>query len=100
LKESIQQGYLTTEVVSPEILALCRPGHAAYQAGLWARVKTLKAMGIPSPSYHGFELFPLWCTELSGWAKIRSVFSTIKRVFVKKLYKPRRMESVDNDTIR
>ena len=96
-KETVEQaicdGFIEAETVGPEILALCRPGQAAYQGGLWARVQTLKAMKVPMPEYQRFGLFRLWISDLSVLARIRSVLSTIKRVFVKKLYQSRSMVS-------
>jgi coenzyme F420 hydrogenase subunit beta len=90
-EQAICDGFVEAEAASPEILPLCRPGQAAYQGGLWARVQTLKAMRVPTPEYPGFGLSRLWISELSVLAKTRSVLSTIKRVFVKKLYQSRTM---------
>ncbi len=86
LEQAVLEGFLEVEKVSPEILLLCRPDQAAYQGRLWARVQTLKAMRVPVPDYQRFRLFGLWVSELSVLAKIRSVLSTFKRVFVKKLH--------------
>ncbi len=86
LEQAIGDGFIEAEAVSHEILPLCRPGQAAYQGELWARVQTLKAMRVPTPDYRGYDLLRLWISNLSVLAKIRSVLSTIKRVFVKKLY--------------
>ena len=87
LEQAISAERICAEQVSPEILPACRPGHAAYQANLWARLKTLAVMGIPTPDLDGFNLYRLWRTELPVKDKIRSVLSTVKRVYVKKLWK-------------
>jgi coenzyme F420 hydrogenase subunit beta len=93
LEQAVLEGFLDVEEVGPEILPLCRPDQAAHQGGLWARVQTLGFMGLPTPHYRGFSLFGLWISDLSIRQKIRSVLSTIKRVFVKKLYQSRSMVS-------
>ncbi len=86
LERAIHKGCIEAEAVSPEILPLCRPDQAAHQGGLWARVQTLKAMRVPTPEFRHFSLFRLWISDLSVLAKIRSILSTIKRVYVKHLY--------------
>ncbi len=93
LEQAICDGFIEAETVSPEILPLWRPDQAASQGGLWARVQTLKAMRVPTPEYQRFDLFRLWISDLSIRQKIRSVVSTIKRVFVKKLGRARVMVS-------
>ncbi len=90
---AIQGGDLRAESVPIEILPLCRPGQAEYQGQLWARLKTLKMMGVPTPDYQSYYFYRLWRSELSIKEKLRSVISTVKRVFVKKLFNPRKTES-------
>lgn len=91
LEQALEKGFLEAESVSPDILPLCRPGQAQYQGGLWARVQTLRMMGAPVPKYIGFGLFGLWRSKLSIGEKIHSILSTVKRFFVKTLYRPRDM---------
>jgi coenzyme F420 hydrogenase subunit beta len=90
-EQAVQDGFIRAETVDLDILPDCRPGQAAYQGALWARLQTLRLMGIPAPTYQEFDLFRLWRAELSIKEKVRSIPSTIKRVFVKKLYKPRKI---------
>jgi len=87
IEQAICNGVIEAETVSPDILTLCRPGQAAHQGGLWARLQTLKAMRVPIPEFRRFGLFGLWISELSVLAKIHSILSTVKRVFVKKLHR-------------
>lgn len=87
MEEAIGWGYLNVEQVNPEILLPCRPGQAVSSGQLWARIQVLKAAAIPVPEYRNFNLRRLWWNELSFPEKIRSVLSTIKRVFVKRLYR-------------
>ncbi|MEN6383761.1 MAG: Coenzyme F420 hydrogenase/dehydrogenase, beta subunit C-terminal domain [Phycisphaerales bacterium] len=92
IENAIESGYLEAGVVTSGILPQCRPGQAEYQGKLWARLKTLKMMGVAIPSYRGFNFYRLWRSELLMKEKIHSVFSTVKRVFVKKLLKPKRIK--------
>jgi coenzyme F420 hydrogenase subunit beta len=90
-EQAMGSGFIQGEEVSHETLPACRPGQAGYQGGLWARVQTLKLMRVSSPNHSRFALFRLWISELTMWQKMHSVLSTIKRVFVKKLYVCREM---------
>jgi coenzyme F420 hydrogenase subunit beta len=85
LEMAIQDRYLKAEPVSATILPLCRRDQAAYQGKLWVRLQTLKTLMVSIPKYRGFGLVRFWRTELSNKEKMRSIFSTIKRVFVKQL---------------
>lgn len=91
LQQAIHDGFLEAKAANPEILPLCREGQAAYQGQLWSRLQALKAMRIPTPNFQGFKLLELWVTELSIMKKIRSILSTVKRTFVKKLRQSRTM---------
>ncbi|HML74986.1 MAG TPA: Coenzyme F420 hydrogenase/dehydrogenase, beta subunit C-terminal domain [Anaerohalosphaeraceae bacterium] len=85
LEQAIQDGFLSAEIVLREILPLCRPGQETMQGNLWARIQTLRIMRLPIPKYYGYDFFRLWISELLMKEKIRSVYSTIKRIFAKKL---------------
>lgn len=98
LERAVQDGYLVAESVSPETLPACSPGHGAYQGNLWARLQTLRLMGVSAPDYRKFNFFQLWRSELSIKDKAKSILSTVKRVFVKKLRKPREMKTCFSDT--
>lgn len=93
IHRSQREGYLFLEVAAPDVLNLCMPWQRSLKGQLWARIQTLRAMGVPTPDYQGFDLFRLWRTELSIKEKKKSILSTVKRVFVKKLYRPRNMVS-------
>ena len=89
IQRALQSGYLVLQKSEPKVLDQCMPWQTTLKAQLWARLQTLRGMSVPTPDYCGFKLFQLWRRELSMKEKIRSVLSTTKRVFVKKLYKPR-----------
>lgn len=86
IEGAIRAGILEVELVSPSILPDCRPGQAAYQGGLWARLQTLRMMTVPIPDFCNYDLFRLWKKELTIKKKIHSILSTIKRIFIKKLF--------------
>lgn len=88
---AVRAGILEVQLVSPAILPDCRPGQAAYQGRLWARLQTLRLMAVPVPDFSHFDLFKLWNKNLTTRKKIHSVLSTVKRIGIKKLYKPRRL---------
>ncbi len=96
LEKGITDGFIEAEAVGPEVLLACRTGQAAYQGRLWARMRTLKFMNVPTPEYRGFDLFKLWRCELSIKDRVRSFLSTVKRVLVKKLYGKRTISAFIN----
>lgn len=93
LARARQAGYLTTTGVPYRVLEGCRPGHAAWLGNLHGRLMTLRLLGVSIPRYEGFSLDELWRTELSPCAKARAVLSTVKRIYVKKLRVPLRVDA-------
>ncbi len=89
IQKAMHDDYVKIKAVGSDILPACRPGQAAAQGNLWARIKTLKVLRIPTPDYNGFDLLKLYKSQLSTRQKIQSVISTIKRIFIKKLYQKR-----------
>lgn len=89
IRQAQQQGYIILEKAKPQILSQCMPWHTSLKGQLWARITMLKILGVPMPKYKNFNLFHLWRTELTFRDKIWSIVSTIKRLFVKKLYRKR-----------
>lgn len=89
LHSAMGDGAVELDRVDPGILPRCRPGQARAQGELWARLVTLRALGIKTPEYRGFDLFQQWREELGFVHKVRSILSTAKRVWVKKLYRRR-----------
>lgn len=85
IKKAEQAGYLKLEISNPELLPLSQPNLLETRGGLFARLVVLRAMGVSTPQYNGFKLLPFWLSELSLKSKFRSVFGTIKRVYIKKL---------------
>jgi len=93
IQKAMHDDYVKIKAVGADILPACRPVQAAAQGNLWARIQTLKACHIPTPDYKGFNLFALWKSQLTIRQKIHSVVSTIKRIFVKRLYQKQSVSS-------
>ena len=53
--------------------------------GVWARLLTLRTMGIPAPRYRGMPMFRFWLSRTTMKQKLQSVFGTVKRVLRKGL---------------
>jgi len=86
--EAAEAGYITLVKSSPEILPQSQKNLLSTRRSLWGRLVALRLLGVTSPYFSGFSLFGLWFNELSFSQKIRSITSTFKRVFVKKLNTP------------
>ncbi len=99
IAKAIEQNVICAKSVEPDILPLCRPGQAAYQGSLWARLKTLKFMCMPIPDCRNFNFFRLWMSELSILKKFHSVLSTVKRIYVKKLYRKRQIQKMSDQLL-
>lgn len=84
---AIASGYLIAKVVDPEILPQSQINLKKARAALWGRLFALKMLGVPTPGYSNFGLFSSWVETLPLKMKIKSILGTVKRIFVKKLYK-------------
>jgi len=87
VKGAIQAGYVQLEPVNPEVLELSQKELLLKRGAIWGRLMTMKALGIPAPYFQGFSLFRNWL-KLPAWNKARSILGTIKRILVRKYYKP------------
>ena len=85
-RKALAAGFLALDPAQPEILSQCMPWQTSLKAQLWARLKTLALMRVPTPEYQDFNLYKLWKSELPINVKFHSVLSTAKRIFVKKLF--------------
>lgn len=96
LQRAIEMYVLQAEPVDSDILQACRPGQAESKGTLWGRLVALRTCAIPTPGYCGFGLFHLWLWRLSIGAKVRSILSTFKRIYIKKLFRKRNMASIES----
>ena len=87
LEKAIAAGYLVAARRADEVLLASQPNLKNTRARLWGQLLALKLCCVPCPDYKGFSLFANWLTELTFSGKLKSVLGTVKRVFVKKLYK-------------
>ncbi|RKY08682.1 MAG: coenzyme F420 hydrogenase [Planctomycetota bacterium] len=96
LQRAIEMDVLQAEPVDSDILQACRPGQAESKGTLWGRLVALRTCAIPTPGYCGFDLFHLWLWRLSIGAKVKSILSTFKRIYIKKLFRKRNMASIES----
>ncbi len=87
VERAIAAGYMDAVAVEPDILPRSQVNLELGRANLWGRLLTLKLMNAPHPIYRNFGLFQPWMSRLSIKEKVKSVLSTVKRIFVKKLKK-------------
>lgn len=91
LDKAVASGYLVIEQKEEGVLLASQPNLKNTRARLWGQLLALKLCGVPCPDYKGFFLWRNWFTDLTFMEKVKSVVSTIKRVFVKKIYKQQEM---------
>ncbi len=96
LQGAIETDVLQAEPVDSDILQACRPGQAESKGALWGRLAALRTCAIPTPRYCGFGPFHLWLWRLSIGAKVRSILSTFKRIYIKKLFRKRNIASIES----
>jgi len=87
LHEAIAKGYIQAKRVEPAKLPASQVGFQALRGKIWGRRLMLKAMAVPFPKYRNMPMFRFWWKDLSLSEKLRSIFGTLKRIFVKKLHK-------------
>ncbi len=87
VERAIRAGYLDAVLVSPELLPKSQENLAKTRANLWGRLFALRMFMAPCPAYKNFSLFDSWKNTLAVKEKIKSILSTGKRIFVKKLRK-------------
>lgn len=83
-------GYLSLQETDPSVLEQCMPWQVSLRGHLWGRLLMLRILRVPIPKYKGFSLFMFWL-RLPFLEKINSIVSTVKRIFVKELKRPRDM---------
>jgi hypothetical protein len=99
LQRAIEMDVLQAEPVDSDILQACRPGQVEANGALWGHLVALQTCAVPTPRYCGFGLFHLWLWCLSIGAKVRSILSTFKRIYIKKLSRKRNMASIKSSMV-
>ena len=89
VEDAIQRGYVVLDEVEPAEIAASQgsdSGIADRRRATWGRLLALRSLGVPTPRYVDFPLFPAW-RQLPLRKKVKSFIGTALRVFRKRLYK-------------
>jgi coenzyme F420 hydrogenase subunit beta len=88
VREAMAAGYLCLESVRAGVLPASQPGLLTVRGLVWARLLTLRVMGVPTPRFSGVPMFRYWLSRATVREKLQSVYGTVKRVFTKRLARP------------
>jgi coenzyme F420 hydrogenase subunit beta len=92
LREAVQAGVLQLEPRTLETLAASQPNLERTRGAVYARCLTARLAGAAAPRYRGAALHRVWWRALSPTAKFKSFAGTMKRMFVKGLFRKERAE--------
>lgn len=87
--KAMETGYVTAMQADPSILPRSQRALLSRRRNLFGRLLTMRIMGVPTPSFKGFNLFKNWC-HLTGRSKVRAVLGMLRRIIFRKLYRPMR----------
>lgn len=91
IKQAAKADYLHLSEASPEVLPNGMPWQIPLKNQMWGRLVTLRLCGIPTPRFISFQLAYRWWYGLSIFKKAKTIFGTLKRIFVKQLYRPEKV---------
>ena len=87
VRGALQAGYVQLKSVRPEVLELSQKELLGKRGSIWGRLVTMKAFGVPAPSFQGFSLFRNWL-QIPGTDKARSIFGTARRIIARNYFRP------------
>jgi len=90
LKKAHETGYINVQPLDPVNLSLSQVGLLAKRQAIWGRLLAFKIFSIPIPEFQGFDLFENWL-DLNLKEKLRSILATIKRILIRKYYRPNKL---------
>jgi coenzyme F420 hydrogenase subunit beta len=91
IRAAIAAGYFSLQPAPPQRVLDSQRNLLAKRGAIWGRVAALRALGLPAPELHGFELFKNW-RRLSLNDKLRSTFGTLRRILARKYYRPLKLK--------
>lgn len=97
LRRAMAAGYIVAERRSPEILFAAQPNLFATKGAVWARSLTSGLLGRGAPALR-MDSFACWLA-LPFKAKAQSFLGTAKRVFIKKLYRRKPTQWLEEGSI-
>jgi len=87
LRGAIEAGYITLTPAEPWKLLNSQKNLMAKRGAVGGRIAIMKLLGLPTPRLRGFSLFKNW-RRLTMGGKLRSTLGTIRRVLVRRYYRP------------
>jgi coenzyme F420 hydrogenase subunit beta len=85
LQKAMAAGYLKLERKEAWTLPASQDYLIKTRGNVWARLKTLRLMGAPTPKYVNIPMARFWFSALGWKEKLQSFVGTAKRVFRKRL---------------
>jgi coenzyme F420 hydrogenase subunit beta len=85
--QAMAAGHLELERVSNDLLPKSQPNLLATRGAIWGRLAASRLMGLPSPRFENMPTWPVWKSELSPIAKLRSFTGTAKRILQRRLHR-------------
>jgi coenzyme F420 hydrogenase subunit beta len=98
IQGAMASGFLTLVPAERWKLQKSQSGLVTKKASVWGRRLALRLFGIPVTRFEGISLWPLWKALPLG-AKMRSTLGTIRRIVVRKLYQPIKLDQAGKVTI-
>lgn len=93
LHNAMKRGYITARLVNYKRVIESQEQLFGKQREIWGRLLALKTLGLPVPNYDGWPLFRNWIS-LPLKIKVTSILSTLKRILLRKLYKPLKIKNL------
>lgn len=87
LHKAVKAGYIKLLPTKGDVLKKSQQNLLIKRQEIWGRLAVLKLFGIPIPYYQGFHLFSIWW-KTDSKTKFRTIFGTLKRIIVRKYYRP------------
>ena len=91
LKRAQTAGYLALKPANAQKLITSQGGLIAKRGAIGGRIAMFRMLGLPTPRLHGFSLLRNWLRLPIG-EKLRSTVGSIRRIFLRKYYRPMRLE--------
>ena len=88
VRAAMEAGVLELAPRSPDTLVRSQPNLLRTRGAVWARLATMRVLGLPTPRYRNMAMFPLWRRELSVKQKAQSLGGTVKRIWRRRLHRP------------
>lgn len=87
VKAAMDAGYVELVAVKAELLNLSQRELQFKRGAIWARLLTMRALGIAAPRFGGFSLFRNWL-RIPLRDKLRSFVGTARRVVARQYHRP------------